>query len=92
MAWQEDPKGRDKPTRPSGPAIREVRPATKGLLLLYALRGSGDHGKVEADAMDVPVLGFGISFPTGDVATASKVRFVVNNVYQQELFGPNVSG
>ena len=92
MAWQEDPKGRDKPTRPSGPAIREVRPATKGLLLLYALRGKGDLGKVEADAMDVPVLGFGISFPTGDVATASKVRFVVNNVYQQELFGPNVSG
>ena len=36
---------------------------------------------------------FWISFPTGDVATASTVRFVVNNVYhQQELFGPSASG
>ena len=68
-----------------------MRPATKGLLMLYAL--SGDQGKAEADAIDLPVLGFGISFPTGDVATASKVRYVVNNVYkQQELFGPDVSG
>ena len=33
-AWQEDPKRRDKPKRPSGPEIRAVRPATKGLLLL----------------------------------------------------------
>ena len=90
-AWQEDPRGRDEPTRPSGPAIRAVRPATKGLLMLYAL--SGDQGKARADAIDLPVLGFGISFPTGNVATASKVRYVVNNVYQQqELFGPDVSG
>ena len=90
-AWQEDPAGREKPTRPSGSAIRAVRPATKGLLLLYAL--SGDQGKVEADAIDVPILGFGISFPKGDVANASKVRYVVNNVYhEQELVGPNAAG
>ena len=90
-AWKEDPKGREKPIRPSGPSIRAVRPATKGLLLLYALRG--DQGKVEADAMDIPVLGFAMSFPMGDVTTASKVRYVVNNVYHQhELFGPSVSG
>ncbi|MXZ19564.1 MAG: hypothetical protein F4205_09395 [Gemmatimonadetes bacterium] len=92
-AWQEDPKGRDKPKIPSGPEIRAVRPATQGLLLLYVLSGNGRHAKVEADALDIPVLGFGISFPTGNVATASKVQFVVNNVYQQqELFGPNLSG
>ena len=92
-AWEEDGKGRDKPKRPSGPAIRAERPATKGLLLLYALDGAGDPAKVESDAIELPVLGFGISFPTGDVATASKVRYVVNNVYQQqELFGPNVYG
>ena len=90
-AWEEDGKGRDKPKRPSGPAIRAERPATKGLLLLYALDGAGDPAKVESDAIELPVLGFGISFPTGDVATASRVRYVVNNVYQQqELFGPNV--
>ncbi len=90
-AWKDDPKGREEPTRPSGPAIRAVRPAKKGLLLLYALHG--DEGKVEADAIDIPVLGFAISFPMGDVRTASKVRYVVNNVYHQhELFGPNVSG
>ena len=92
-AWEEDGKGRDKPKRPSGPAIRAERPATKGLLLLYALDGADDPAKVESDAIELPVLGFVISFPTGDVATASKVRYVVNNVYQQrELFGPNVYG
>ena len=91
-AWEDDGKGRDKPKRPSGPAIRAERPPTKGLLLLYALDGAGDPAKVESDAISIPVLGFGISFPKGDVATASKVRYVVNNVYhQQEFFGPDVS-
>lgn len=92
MEWRQDPKGRSKPERPSGPAIRAVRPDTKGLLLLYALNGA-DEEKVDEDARDVPVLGFGISFPTGDVTNASKVRYVVNNVYQQqELFEPSASG
>ncbi|MCY3546043.1 MAG: Z1 domain-containing protein [Gemmatimonadetes bacterium] len=92
-AWEDDGKGRDKPKRPSGPAIRAERPATKGLLLLYALDGGGDPEKVESDAKNIPVLGFGLSFPRGNVATASKVQYVVNNVYQQqELFGPNVYG
>ena len=92
-AWEEDGKGRDEPKRPSGSAIRAERPATKGLLLLYALDGAGDPAKVESNAVRIPVLGFGISFPRGNVASASRVRYVVNNVYhQQELFGPNVSG
>ena len=92
-AWEEGGEEREKPQRPSGPAIRAERPATKGLLLLYALDGDGDPEKVSADAKDNPVLGFVISFPTGDVGTASKVRYVVNNVYQQqELFEPNVYG
>ena len=91
-AWREDPKGRKKPTSPSGPAIRMVRPATKGLLLLYALSGA-EGDKVDADAMHVPILGFAISFPTGDIKNASKVQYVVNNVYQQqELFEPSVLG
>lgn len=92
-AWEENGKGRDKPKRPSGSAIRAERPATRGLLLLYVLNGGGHPAKVESDAIDTPVLGFGISFPRGNVATASKVRYVVNNVYQQqELFGPNEYG
>lgn len=92
-AWKDDGKGRDEPKSPSGPAIRAERPATRGLLLLYALDGAGDPAKVESDAKDVPVLGFGISFPRGDIATASKVQYVVNNVYQQqELFGPDEYG
>lgn len=92
-AWEDDGKGRNKPKRPSGSAIRAERPATRGLLLLYALDGTGDPTKVESDAKDIPVLGFGISFPRGDVATTSRVQYVVNNVYQQqELFEPNVYG
>jgi len=92
-AWKESGEEGEEPTKPSGPAIRAERPAIKGLLLLYPLDGAGSPAKVESDATKIPVLGFGISFPTGDVTTASTVQYVVNNVYhQQELFAPNVSG
>ncbi|MDE2822623.1 MAG: Z1 domain-containing protein [Chloroflexota bacterium] len=88
--WREDPEARARPTRPSGPAIRTVRSAKRGLLLLYALKG--DEGKVEGATRSVPILGFGISFPRGDLDSASKVQYVVNNVYhEQELSGPGPS-
>lgn len=90
-AWQEDPKDRSEPRKPSGPELRRVRTTDCGLLILYALdSGSADgdpHPKVEPTAAGVPVVGFAISFPEVAPGAASKVRYVVNNVYYQQEFG-----
>ena len=99
--WAKDPRGRPEPKRASGPRLRGLRPATDGLLILYPLdpadsRAANDlagTNKVQADAQDIPVLGFAISFPGVDPALASKVRYVVNNVYYaQELGEPEQDG
>lgn len=82
----------NEPTRPSGPSLRYVRDPRNGLLILYPVnpRDSGSTvettDKVEAAARGEPVLGFAISFPAVELERASKVRYVVNNVYfEQEV-------
>jgi hypothetical protein len=77
--WQADPRRQvqNPPTIPSGPSLRRQRPAERGLLLLYPL----DPQPVEGD---LPVIGFGISFPASEKARA--IHYRVNNVYwQQEI-------
>lgn len=81
--WRTDPgrsQRKTEPTTPSGPSIRERRSAQSGLLLLYPLSPAADH--VEGD---IPVIGFGISFPNSMSATT--VTYTVNNVYSQQEFG-----
>ena len=81
--WREDPgrsRRQEEPTTPSGPSIRRRRNARNGLLLLYPLSPAGDH--VDGD---VPVIGFGISFPWSP--SARTVTYTVNNVYSQQEFG-----
>ena len=84
--WAEDPDKQGRvPKRPGGREIRDVRPPESGILLLYVLDGSDDD-KVEEDAAEVPVLAFGISFPSVEPGKATKVQYIVNNVYWQEEF------
>lgn len=94
--WKKDPSDRSDPTKerkepeyPSGMRIRDLRSATQGLLLLYPLDGSEEEEeKVETAARNIPVLGFGISFPFVKEGVASRVKYTVNNVYfQQEVVG-----
>jgi hypothetical protein len=79
--WHSDP-GRSRrmevPDKPSGPSIRERRDPRNGLLLLYPL----SHDHVEGD---LPVIGFGISFPRSDHARV--VTYRVNNIYSAQEFG-----
>ena len=82
--WERDPRGREKPNRPSGLNLRKVRPVTEGLLLLYPIDSTGN---VEAEAEHTPVLGFAISFPRVDSEQASTVSYQVNNVYYQQEHG-----
>jgi len=88
VQWERDPRGRNEPTRPSGPEVRKVRPNTSGLLMLYLIsptasdseKGVADD-RVEMDAREVPIVGFAISFPYVNPEKASKVKYMVNNVY-----------
>lgn len=92
LYWETEEKSGKIPDRPGGRQIRQARSPSRGLLILYPLDperkdDSSFGGKVEPDAMDIPVLGFAISFPTVDAQHVSKVRYVVNNVYHTQEFG-----
>jgi hypothetical protein len=75
-AWNEKKGNKGAPPKtPSGPSIRDVRDAERGLLLLYP---------IYADAPDVktPLIGFAVSFPKD--ADAPLVDYAENSVRQLE--------
>jgi hypothetical protein len=84
-AWHLDP-GRSRrktpPDIPSGLAIRTVRGRhpQHGLLMLYPLDLTGLDVKSE-----VPIVGFGVSFPASK--GSKPVKYVVNNVYWEQEYG-----
>ncbi|MFH0995759.1 MAG: Z1 domain-containing protein [Pseudomonadota bacterium] len=81
--WQSDPgrsRRKEPPDTPSGPSIRTQRDSGSGLLLLYPLCSSAAQIDTE-----IPVMGFGISFPNS--VHASKVAYIVDNVYWSQEFG-----
>jgi hypothetical protein len=81
--WHQD-RGRSRrktePDTPNGPCIRQQRPATNGLLLIYPLcpQTAGVDG-------NVPVIGFGLSFPASQ--RARKVTYQVNRVFRLSELG-----
>jgi hypothetical protein len=84
-AWHQDAgrsRRKDPPVEPSGPAIRSVRGdnAKNGLLLLYPL----DPALPEIDC-DVPIFGFGISFPAS--SSSEPVKYMVDNIYWEQEYG-----
>jgi hypothetical protein len=69
----------EPPTVPSGIVLRDMRPAQKGLMLIYVL----DPAQARLPE-DTPVIGYALSFPGS--SSAGAIEYVVNNVYyQQEL-------
>jgi hypothetical protein len=82
--WEKDPgksKRKEKPDAPSGVVIRQIRPAKRGLLLLYVLQYYADYSHD-------PIIGFAISFPKSGRGEESAIEYMVNNAYwQQELGG-----
>jgi hypothetical protein len=69
---------------PSGPAVRRVRPVTRGLLLIYPLDSQFAELLLPGD---LPVAGVAVSFPGSTRGTDSAVEYVVNNVYWRQEFG-----
>jgi hypothetical protein len=74
---QEAGKPENKSRTPDGKVIREQRNPRNGLLLLYPL----DPKTINAE---IPVVGFGISFPNSN--SAISVEYKVNNVYWEQEF------
>lgn len=70
----------DMPKEPTGPAIRQTRIESKGLLMLYPL----DPDNAVTNHQDRPIIGMAISFPTSPNST--EIDYVVNNVFAQSEF------
>jgi hypothetical protein len=70
-------KPESKSKTPDGKVIREKRNRQNGLLLLYPL-------DPKAINSEIPVIGFGISFPISD--SAKSVEYKVNNIYWEQEF------
>lgn len=76
-------KRKTPPDLPSGFYFREARSKNKGLLLIYPL--SPTEGDL---AVDIPVIGLGVSFPKLNNEDDEAVSYRVNNTYfAQELGG-----
>jgi Z1 domain len=70
-------KPESKSKTPDGKVIREKRNPRNGLLLLYPL----DPKAIKAE---IPIIGFGISFPSSN--SAKSVEYKVNNIYWEQEF------
>ena len=74
-----------EPDAPNGPAIRKVRPKTRGVLFLYVLDPgfpSSESGLAEDSP---PVVGFALSFPASN--SGVRVDYKVNNILWEQEFG-----
>lgn len=80
--WQ-DGKGATRrltePTEPTGISTRHVRPASRGLLMIYPLATPAEFQS------QLPTIGFALSFPAS--AEAKPVEYTVTNIYWQLEFG-----
>lgn len=77
--WEARPvekRSENEPTIPSGPSLRKVRSPQEGLLLLYPL--DSNNAKL---VFDIPVIGFGISFPGDKLNPTDGVEYEANLVY-----------
>lgn len=89
QAWEDRAiKAKKKPAKPSGPFIRNVRPAQNGLLLLYPL--DNKELKYCGDTrVEVPIMGFVFSFPMSN--RNETVDYQVNTMYWRERYGSDES-
>jgi hypothetical protein len=93
---QDDPqrwRGNPETERPNGRIVRELRPKSRGLLLIYPLVQQAEvpeDSKVGRTAEPTgmnpdgpPVIGVALSFPTSD--TAIGVEYRVNKVWDSKI-------
>jgi len=86
VAWEaKDPEKRseNKPDTPSGPFIRDVRPKSRGLLLIYPVQFYDDETPIDTER---PVYGIALSFPSAGLSEDDGIVYRVNNVYWDQEF------
>jgi hypothetical protein len=71
-----------EPDAPNGPAIRLIRPKERGVLFLYTVKPDED---AKLPPAGLPLIGFGISFPSSSAGV--RVKYRVNNVYWEQEYG-----
>lgn len=91
-AWQRDPghyRREEPPDQPSGSIVRRLRPAERGLLLIYPLDGgrARDDDRRGPAVGPEPVMAIAISFPESKDAESAAIEYTVNNVYWEQEFG-----
>ena len=82
-------RGKPDTERPNGRIVRELRPKSRGLLLIYPLRQPDEvpddkelgraKEKTGLDPNGPPIIGLALSFPTSE--TAVRVEYRVNRVW-----------
>lgn len=97
--WKIDPARKNlvEPKIPTGVYIRKIKgfgsevvpPSNKGLLILYPLDTSAESvGSTIFEGMNIPVIGFAISFPsTISSEDGVKVEYQVNQRFWEEFGG-----
>lgn len=77
-----NPNGTRGAKTPNGRVVRELRPDSRGLLLIYPLDPDPEKGIINLHT-DGPVMGFAISFPVSE--RARPIEYMVNEVFRQSL-------
>lgn len=81
----EEKSGHEPLTRKS---IRDARPSSRGLLIIYPLDPAPEEGRdIGLRDLTTPVVGFAVSFP--GIADAAAVEYIVDNTYYQQYYGDN---
>jgi hypothetical protein len=80
---RKDLRDKDAPTQPAGIACRRIRPATRGLLLLYPLNPAQSRSGTQEGP---PFVGFALSFPGSQ--KAQPVNYMVSVDAWSRWVGP----
>jgi hypothetical protein len=75
-------KGKGDSFRPLPKTIRYVRPATRGLILIYLVYGEDRYTKTKYGGPDEPTVGWALSFPYS--GNARPIEYLVNTVYSED--------
>ena len=86
--WKKTCNQKKCPRAPGGQHVRAVRPAGKGLLIIYPLEIRSQR-KEGVETLAYPVIGYAISFPNSQKSTA--IRYSVNRTYWKNLYEDNES-
>jgi hypothetical protein len=82
--WRKLNPEKDEPSTLSGKWARKVRSPRRGLLLVYLFEPDKEH--LPQNQVDMPYVGYALSFPESPNGDKRAVSYVVNSTYAKEEF------